>query len=135
MSKRQQLYNLIMGAYAGLPEAASVASHHMNAVKEKNALKHWQIHGPGIQQAAEARRNQLRMQNAPKEPVLQRSKEPTLTTAELSSTLETGRGGLRSPKLKVGKGKNIAKLKTSEYINPMGGGMTATPYGSSLNLA
>ena len=81
-------------------------------------------------------RNQQQLQKAT-EPLLAKinEKQPTLTTAELSSTLETGRGGLRAPKLKVGKGKNIAKLKTAEYINPMGGGMTATPYGSSLNLA
>ena len=81
-------------------------------------------------------RNQQSLKAAT-EPLLAKieQKQPTLTTAELSSTLESGRGGLRAPKLKVGKGKNIAKLKTAEYINPMGGGMTATPYGSSLNLA
>ena len=149
MSKRQQLYDLIMGAYAGLPEASQIASHHMNAVSEKRALKHWEIHGPGIQAAANNRRNQLRMQQLQNQ-MLQaqqaaRSQLAALTKPKsqpnvLKSTLSQGDSGVRGRRSRQQlraqeQGLRAAnQLQSGPYLGPQGS-PSATPYGSSINLA
>ena len=149
MSKKQQLYNLVMGAYAGLPEAAQIAAHHSGAVKEKNALKHWEIHGPGIQQAAEARRNQLRMQQL--ESQMRQAEKATQSRLEalqkrnsvprtLQATLGQSGGGVRGRRsrqqLRMQEQgiRASSQLQSGPYLG-LGGGASATPYGSSINLA
>ena len=132
MSKRQQLFNLVMQAYSGLPEAHSIAAHHMNSVKEKNALKHWQIHGPGIQAAANARRQQLAMQSAPPPPTIQAAPAPP--TQKLVSQLKMGQGGIRKPGQKTSRSKVKDRLTQRQFLDPISQSLSSTPYGSTLNL-
>ena len=121
-----------MQAYSGLPEAHSVAAHHMNAVPEKNALKHWQIHGPGIQAAANARRQQLAMQNAPPPPTIQAAPKPP--TQKLVSQLKMGQGGVRKSGQKTSASKVRSRLKTRSFVDPLSQTMAAAPPGATLNL-
>jgi len=132
MSKKQQLYNLIMSAYSGLPEAASIASHHMNAVSEKMAMKHWQAHGATIQAEANARRAQLRMQNAPKAPV--QKPAPIAPTTQLASTLKAGTGGVRASRTRTPSRKVKDTLSVNRYQDAIGQTFGNRPIGASLNL-
>ena len=144
MSKRQQLYDLIMGAYAGLPEASQIASHHRDSVKEKNALKHWEIHGPQIQAEAEARRNQLRMQRLQDQmrqaTAAARSRPQRSVPKTLQSTLAQGDSGVRGRRsrqqlMAQQQGVRAAnQLQAGPFLGPQGS-PSATPYGSSINLA
>ena len=132
MSKKQQLYNLIMSAYSGLPEAASIASHHMNAVSEKMAMKHWRAHGATIQAEANARRAQLRMQNAPKAPVQRQT--PIAPTTTLTSTLKAGKGGVRQSRTRTPTRRVKDALSTNRYLDAIGQSYSAQPIGANLNL-
>jgi|TARA_B100001741_G_scaffold313743_1_gene321628 hypothetical protein len=148
MSKKQQLYNLVMGAYAGLPEAASVAAHHMNAVSEKNALKHWQAHGGGIQAAAQNRRNQLRMQQMQQQmqqaaaAARSQAAPAKAQTKQLVSTLKAANAGPRGARSKTQKRaqqsgvRNTNVLQASGYLGGTGdSSLQAKPIGASINMA
>ena len=121
-----------MQAYAGLPEAHSIASHHMNSVREKMAMKHWQVHGGSIQAQANARRAQLRMQNAPKAPV--QKPAPVPPTKEVASTLKSGSGGARPNRARNPARKVRDLLSTNRYRDPISQSYTSRPAGSLLNL-
>lgn len=131
MSKRQQLYNLIMQAGAGLPDAANIAAHHMNAVSEKNALKHWQIHGAGIQAEFDRRRQQLAMRKAAEVPTQRAT--PIAPTTKLSAQLKAGKGGARQASMKSSSPMDLVSQRS--FYNPVAKTMDSQPYGSTLNLA
>lgn len=132
MSKKRQLYDLIMSAYAGLPQGPSIAAHHMNSVSEKNAMKHWQNHGATITAEANAYRNQLRMQQAPKAPVQRQT--PIAPTTQLTSTLKAGKGGVRASRTRTPTRKVKDALSVNRYQNPIGMTFASAPMGAALNL-
>ena len=60
---------------------------------------------------------------------------PVAPTNTLVSQLKMGQGGARPAKGKTTPRKTRDLIKTSSYIDPITSTMSATPYGSSLNLA
>lgn len=73
------------------------------------------------------------LQQAPQTPTQRQA--PLAPTNELISQLKMGQGGARQAKGKNTPRKTRDLIKTSSYVDPITSTMSATPYGSSLNLA
>tara|TARA_E500000331_G_C17211930_1_gene694132 strand:+ start:405 stop:773 length:369 start_codon:yes stop_codon:yes gene_type:complete len=74
-----------------------------------------------------------KLPEAPKAPTQKAA--PLAPTNTLVSQLKMGQGGARPAKGKTTPRKTRDLIKTSSYIDPITSTMSATPYGSSLNLA
>lgn len=128
MSKRQERENIHFDLVTNYGYSSAEAGAIANDPNIHNAHKKYRkaiAGGP--------RHKPTPVTAAPAAPVKRAA--PILPTNKLISQLKMGQGGVKRSKAKSAGNKTRDLIKTSSYIDPITSTMSATPYGSSLNLA